>query len=517
LDRFVTLGSAQGRRSRPPHRSWMPRSRADGAVSARLAWATVGFTAAAVAGLAIASEGGLPHLVVAAEAIGALLVVVWRLGPASLWIWVVASGALYAFLRVPSGHPIITFDRVWILACLSLIVLNRRRIATTRPTRLLLFTLAWLAIAFGIRAFTTSGPNLGFQAITLWLDAVVLPLILFLAAAKLTVTRVHVQRLGAALALGGVLLACIGIAEKVFGFELATKAAGSVFFDQAIDTVRISGPYPSPAPYALSLLICIAATLYWIQARRGLGYVLGAIALLLQGTALGLTFFRAAWIAAAVVVVVLLSRRGQHARTVFIVVYALAISLLAFTSLERNRQFATRAHNTSNLDARLGAYRQSLEIFRMKPIYGVGVTQYPNVASSLPSTKVNGIESVPYPHDSYLSVLAEQGILGLAPFVAASLAVWYALRRFRRRMSRDHDRIFAAGVVGAASAYLLMSLPLDMSLYGPSNAFFALFLGAACGRYEAIVRDSRDSTQEFPPASQLTVFRRPPSSRRSLA
>jgi O-antigen ligase len=246
------------------------------------------------------------------------------------------------------------------------------------------------------------------------------------------------------------------------------------------------------------LLVCIAATLYWTQTRRGLGYLLGSIALVLQGTALGLTFFRAAWIAAAVVVVVLLSRRGQHARTVFIVVYAVAISLLAFTSLQHNRQFATRVHNTSNLDARLGAYRQSLEIFRTKPIYGVGVTQYPRAASSLPSTKVNGVESVPYPHDSYLSVLAEQGILGLAPFVAASLAVWYALRRFRRRMSSGHDQIFVAGLGGAAVAYLLMSLPLDMSLYSSSNAFFALFLGAACGRYEDIVRGSRVSTPELP-------------------
>jgi O-antigen ligase len=479
----------------------MPRSRADAVVSARLGWAAVGFTAAAVAGLAITRQGRLPHLIVAAEAIGALLVIVWRLGPGSLWIWAVATGALYPFLRVPSGHPIITFDRVWILATLSVILLNRRRIATSRPTRLLLFTFGWLAISYGLRALTTSGPNLGFDAITLWLDAVILPLLLLIAAAKLTSTASRAQHLGAALTLAGVVLACIGIAEKALGFELASRARGSVRFDPGIGIVRISGPYPAPETYALSLLICLAATLYWVQVRRPRPLVLGGSALLLEATALGFTFFRAAWIAAVVVVVVLLSRPGRYARTLLIVTYAVAIGLLAFTQLQHNRQFAERAHNTRNVDARLAAYKQAFEIFRMRPYYGVGVDQYPNVASTLPATTVNGVASVPYPHDSYLGVLAEQGILGVAPLIAATFAVWYALRKFRRRMRSPRDQLLVTGVRGAAIAYLLMSLPLEMFSSGPSNAFFALFLGAACGRFEAIRQASRTSDAEvLPPA-----------------
>ena len=475
----------------------MPRALVDGTAFARLAWATGGFAAAAVAGLAISRGGRLPHLVLAAEAGGALFVIVWRLGAASLWIWAVAGGALYPFLRVPSDHPIITFDRVWILASLSCILLNRRRITTSRPMRLLLFTLGWLAISFGIRALTTSGPNLGFDAITLWLDAVILPLILFVAAAKLTFTPERAQRLGAALTLAGVVLACIGIAEKVVGFQLATYTRGSVRLDPGLGIVRISGPYPAPEPYALSLLICLAATLYWVQVRRRHAYFLGGSALLLEGTALGLTFFRAAWIGAAVVLVVLLTRRRRYARTMLIIVYAVAIGLLGFTQLQHNRQFAARAHNTRNFDARLASYKQSLEIFRKKPYYGVGVDQYPNIASRLPETKVNGVASVPYPHDSYLGVLAEQGILGVAPLIAATLAVWYALRRFKRRMRSFHDEILATAVRGAAIAYLLMSLPLDMFSYGPSNAFFALFLGAAAGRFEALGPPSRVLTPEF--------------------
>jgi O-antigen ligase len=487
--RGLAFNSAFGSRASLPARRWgLPRAVAGGTLS-DVAWPAAGFLAAAIAGVALSRQGRLPHLALAAEAGCALFIIVWRLGARSLWVWVLLTGALYPFLRLPSDHPIVTFDRIWILACASCVLVNRRRIATSRPLRLLIFAFGWLAIAFGIRAFTTSGPNLGFQAITDWLDIVVLPLILFLAAAKLTVTRHDAQRIGAAIALGGVVLACIGIAEKALGFQLASYTGGSARFDAAIAGVRISGPFPAPEPYALCLLICMAATLYWLQARPA--YFLGGSAVLIQSVALALTFFRAAWIAGIVVLLIMVSRPGRHARSAFILLYAVAIGLLAFTQLQHNRQFAARANNTENVDARLATYKQALGIFRSSPYTGVGVDQYNNVASKLPETKVNGVASVPYPHDSYLGVLAEQGLVGIAPLIASTIAVWYALRRFKRRMTSSGDALLARAATAAAIAYLLMSIPLDMFTYGPSNAFLALLLGVAAGRYDALRGDSR--------------------------
>jgi O-antigen ligase len=478
---IATAGTGAGLRL-----GWRPLAR--GASRERAAWALGGLAAAVIAGVAVAHPGQASHLVLAAEAGAALFVVVGRLGAASLLIWAVATAVLYPFLRVPSDHPIITFDRVWILASLSCVLLAGRRIGVSRPTRVLLLAFGWLAIAFGLRAVTTRGPNLGFDAVTLWLDAVILPLILFVAAAKLTVSEADARRIGGALALAGVALALIGLAEKVVGFELASYSRGSARFDQAIGTVRISGPYSAPEPYALTLLICIAATLYWIQVRRPRPYLLGGLALLLETTALSLTFFRAAWIAGAVVLVVLLSRPGRHARTLFIVMYATAFALLAFVQLQGDRQFATRVNNTRNIDARFAAYQQGIQIFKREPIYGVGIDQYPIVAATLPETTVNGVASVPNPHDSYLGVLAEQGVLGAAPLLAATGAVWFALRRFRRRMTSRDDVVLLVAVRGCAIAYLLLSLPLYMFPYSPPNCFLALVLGAAVGRFEALRR-----------------------------
>jgi hypothetical protein len=447
-----------------------------------------GLVAAVATGVATARGGALSHLLLAAEAGAALFVIVERLGATSLRIWVVASPLLYPFLRLPSDHPLVTFDRLWLLAALSCVLVSGRRISESRASRLMLFMFGWLALAFGIRAMTTRGPYLGFDAITLWLDAVILPLIVFVAAAKLTATTAEARRLIGALALAGVCLACLGLAQKVVGFELASRSGGAARFDEAIGAVRISGPYPAPEPYALSLLICLAATLYWIQARRPRPYLVGGLAVVLECTAIGFTFFRAAWITGIVVLIVMLIRPRRPARTLLVVVYVIAITALAFTRLEDDPRFANRVHNAKNLDARLAAYGQALDIFELQPLYGVGVNQYPIVAVTLPQKTVHGVPPLPNPHNSFLGVLAEQGVLGATPLLASTFAIWFALGRFRRRMTDPDDVLLFTAARGAAVAYVLMSLPLSLFAYGSTTAFLALVLGAACGRFEALGR-----------------------------
>jgi O-antigen ligase len=305
------------------------------------------------------------------------------------------------------------------------------------------------AVAYGARAFTTSAPGLGYEAKLLWLDAVVLPLILFVTAAKLVASSAQALRIAAGLMLGGVVLAVIGIAEKLLGFELATRSGGAVRSTRGWGSCG-SRAVPGSRAVRADAADRDGATLYWLQARRPPAYLVGGIALVLQAAAIGLTFFRTAWIAAALVLVMALMRPGRHARSVLIVAYVLALTGLAFTQLEQDRQFSARVHNTQNIDARLATYEQAIAIAKRKPITGVGVGQYTMVASTLPVTTVNGVASVPAPHDSYLGVLAETGIVGLAPLVAATAAVWFALRKFRRRMRHGADAVLATCVTAAA-------------------------------------------------------------------
>lgn len=99
---------------------------------------------------------------------------------------------------------------------------------------------------------------------------------------------------------------------------------------------------------------------------------------------------------------------------------------------------------------------------------------------------MNGVQSVPYPHDSFLQTLAEDGVVGLAALLVASLAIWRLIRDYRRRSRSDADMLFGAALTGAALAYVAYSVTLAMLPFGPSNQFFAVLLGIAAGRLDRL-------------------------------
>jgi len=116
-------------------------------------------------------------------------------------------------------------------------------------------------------------------------------------------TSARAQRVTGSLAFAGGILGAIGVAERVFGFDLSSLNGVAARFDTSVAQIRISGPYQVPEPYGLSLVICLAATLYWIQARRPRPYAWGVLLVSLEVAGIALTLFRAAWLAGLVVVI----------------------------------------------------------------------------------------------------------------------------------------------------------------------------------------------------------------------
>jgi O-antigen ligase len=361
---------------------------------------------------------------------------------------------------------------------------------------LLTFGLLWLVVSFGLRSASTSlnlsGP------LRIWVDAIVLPVILFVACERYCLLGAdRMRRLAGSLMIAGGVLGAIGIAERIAGFELATLTGGSARFDANIDATRISGPYPAPEPYVLSLAICFAATLYWILTRKP-GSRLGWCLLLacLQLTGIALALFRAGWIAAILIALAAFGYRpGQIGRTFAVIGLIAALAFAATTQLESNRTVAARVNNTQNIKGRLATYKEGLEIFGSAPVFGIGVARYTEVAQARPPTEVGGVQAVPWPHSSYVGLLAEQGAVGFFPLLLLSYAVLRFLAALRAVSFRSRDAAVLLGTVtGAALAYLIMSLTLTMLPYEASNTFFAAFLGAACGRLDSLVTEEPETS-----------------------
>jgi O-antigen ligase len=450
---------------------------------------------ALAAGEVEARLGTMPALLLlAAVAGGSFLILFTFLGSLAILVWPVAATLGY-LIQIPRDQPVITFDRVWIGGMLAYIAFNPRPVQRSAYTKPLAFALLWLVVAYGIRAMTTGTEIQGPPAI--WVNAIVLPAILFVACERYCLLGSdRARRLTGALMIAGGILGAIGVAQRIWGFELATVTGGAVRFDAGVDETRISGPYPAPEPYALTLLICFAATLFWIQSReRGSrhGWALALAGLEVAGILL--TLFRAAWIGAIVILIASFGIRPGRIGRMFAVVSL--VGLLAFAvspQLLQNETIATRTQNTDNINGRLATYEQGFQIFLSAPVFGVGVDKYNEVAEQRPPETVAGVESVTFAHSSYVGLLAEQGLLGFLPLLAVTYGVWMLVHGLRALSSSSREALFlTAGVAGAALAYLVMSLTLTMLPYGPSNAFFAAFLGVAAGRLDALANTHRST------------------------
>jgi O-antigen ligase len=273
----------------------------------------------------------------------------------------------------------------------------------------------------------------------------------------------------------------------VTGFELASLSGGSPRFDPDIGLVRVSGPYPVPEVYCVVLLICLALTLWWMLERGRPAYVWGAAAIGLEVAGISVTLFRAALIGVILILVAGFGVRPKRLARLLVVVLTVGVVLvLAAAPLQSNDVVAARLQNTENIKGRLATYEQSLAVFEHEPLTGVGVGQFVNSQAFVAPLVVGGIEAVPSPHSSFFGLLAEQGVLGLVPFLLCLLAAWGLLAELRRRATERADVLLWSCLVGAALAYLIMSLTLTMLPYGPSNAFLAVALGIAAARTRAL-------------------------------
>jgi O-antigen ligase len=198
-----------------------------------------------------------------------------------------------------------------------------------------------------------------------------------------------------------------------------------------------------------------------------------------------LTFFRAAWLGAIVVLITAFGLRPRRAGRLVVVAGAVAITTLAIAApLQGNTQFAARASNQSNVTARLATYLTSLRLFEHSPITGVGFGNFQSAITAAPSAVVAGQSAVPQPHSSYIFLLAEQGIIGFFPFLALNVVAWQAIRRYRRTAFSREDILLGACCAGAAIAYLIMSATLTILTEAPPNEFLAALLGVVCARLD---------------------------------
>jgi O-antigen ligase len=278
--------------------------------------------------------------------------------------------------------------------------------------------------------------------------------------------------------------------ERLFGFAAAglvlASLVGLVQYRTGVDLVHLARLRAEPAlveapgvagrygamgfftsrltfgHVATVLTALLAGSLASGVLTRGRGLFAGTV--LISLAAVAVTFDRAAWLglAAAGVVILLLSRR----RAVLGAALAALVALAALSTGVRQR-FASSFSAESNAD-RVFIWARAKEIIRDHPLRGIGFGNYPRVCSAYYDRVDPAFPMRTWAHNLELSTLAETGPLGLLAvlwlFGAAALMLW------RRR---------SMGGLAALAAFLAIAQAHDV-LYD-TKVMYALWLATALG------------------------------------
>jgi O-antigen ligase len=405
-------------------------------------------------------------------------------------LWVAVEGIAYPFVRYPLGHNLVTFDRVAVLA-MGAAMLMRTWPALDRRARYLAWAFGLFALAYAARAFTTSQlplpvgylPSASYQPQLDWVDDALMPFIVFVVAAR-TITADRWRLVAKALTFLGVTIAGFALVQWVLGVEFATISGYTPFVDATAGVVRTGGPYPDPTAYGGVMLVCLAATLYWLQTERD--YALAVPAVLIEVVGLAPSFTKTVWGAALLTIVLALGlRRRISSRTVLVGFYAAIAVGIVYSIFQDSAVIQDRVESQGSADnftGRLAAWRQGLLIFQHWPAYGSGIEQFIGGQQIVGPVYQDGVKAVPTPHNLFISVLGEMGLLGVIPLVLIVIAAFLVIRGVSRRARTEEESIFAGAVVAATAGIVLLSQTFSLNYEPPALTFLALLLGAAASR-----------------------------------
>jgi len=264
---------------------------------------------------------------------------------------------------------------------------------------------------------------------------------------------------------------------------------------------RARGPLLQAVANGVSLnLLGILALHAFLRGRmRGLK---AAILLTSLPVAILATMTRAVWLAFAVSIGVLIFRsRSRELRLICIGVMIVgALGALIVSSFDdQRRALADRLEESGPVDFRKAVYTGGWEMFLEKPLAGWGVNQMPSELAR----HVSGYkEKELYPHNTYLEILVEHGLLGFALYV---WLMWEIYRLGRGRVPDTEQTSFLDSQFHAMWPVLLGVYWVNAAVVVMNYQFVNGLLFTMAGMLAAQRRRALENRQKAPDPS-LKVF-----------
>jgi O-antigen ligase len=344
--------------------------------------------------------------------------------PAALFL-----GALATMLLRPPDVPFYEIDRV----AFVLLVLGVMGRAAVRRQRLLVAERAtWPMIGLTLLAASSVVQQpFDIQTWSLFAAKFLVPLALFhLAGLVFREERRLRQFEGFAL----IVLAYLCFTSIAFLMDAKSLIFPRFILDESLGyhADRARGPMLQAVANGVSLNLLGMLALHAVLRGRIRG-LRAAVLLAALPVAILATMTRAVWVSFAVSVGVLIFRsHNRRLRQICVAVTMVgALCLLVTLSFDgQRRALMDRLRESGPLDFRQAVYAGGWQMFQEKPLTGWGVNQMPaELARHVSGYKQKEL----YPHNTYLEILVEHGIFGLALYV---WLMWEVLRLGRGPVPR---------------------------------------------------------------------------------
>ncbi len=281
----------------------------------------------------------------------------------------------------------------------------------TRLSELVVMKKDWsIALALFVLSATISAiiaPNV-FQALGIW-KAYFLEPILFFYVLKdvLLQSKLHPQQVIRALLVGGVWVSLVGLIQFV------THAGIPIPWDYER---RITGVFDYPNALGLYLgplavLACVSALQQWNLLRKDAMIYLGCFILFVLTIVLAQSEASLVALGATVIIMSFFQPRWRKKTLLIVAVLALLGFALPIT---RSYLLEKITFQDASEQIRLIQWSETMDLLKDHPIVGAGLSGYPTAL--VPYHQASYIEIFQYPHNVFLNIWVELGLLGLLTF-----------------------------------------------------------------------------------------------------
>jgi O-antigen ligase len=315
-------------------------------------------------------------------------------------------------------------------------------------------------------------------------DAFIVPFLGYYLARRLFTSEARLRQLTRVLAYMGCYVIVIAIIERLTQPELMH---------------RVQGPFEArDVLYVVMAVVFYALLESWpAHEERYVGTPafprsIRRFVLVLSPVIVGLTLTRGNWIAflASLWAFLFLGRRlinfVRHIGVIGLVLLLLPILALILQVIVPPEIFTKRVGQVQNVEGRFATWKATIELGSRAPIWGVGLN---NLDGLLSETQVQfgSMKNYTTPHNSFLSIFVELGVVGLITYMALVASMIRMGLHLCRTGASAQDAWRGLIMVALIVAYQVPALFTHLfSHTGLIHVYVYVFIGAITGLYSGV-------------------------------